>query len=180
MHEIVTVVETLERRWPRLETRLPLETPEFKFPYGGAGQFIWPRVVVALQDNDTENRLPEFAVAENYYGIRIGALEALADKWPDETTRTLLEERPVQDEDAYPLSWSKNTSVLQLRSIPPFVVESWRPNLDRRGRSWAFFSKVYSLSARLSSAGARSASVLRRYEQEVQSRDTTNVLLMPI
>ncbi len=101
MDEIADAVEVIGSRWPGVKGRLPLATPKFAWP-GGGGMRIWPRIVVAFQDADRRAGLCEFAIGGSSPEFRAGALEALVEKWPDQTTRDLLAQRAVQDDDGSP------------------------------------------------------------------------------
>jgi energy-coupling factor transporter ATP-binding protein EcfA2 len=95
-----------EIAWPRrgyVKQRIMSVIPEL-IGYN-CGQLFFPQLFAIVSDHRgeldplvgcTEGRSPD--------AIRSAALQALADKWPDETTRKLLEERAVQDENDYPRS----------------------------------------------------------------------------
>lgn len=93
-----------EVSWPSVEyvkNRILSVLPELS-PYCTAQTFL-PRLFAIVSDNRgdldplinwTLGRAPDF--------VRSAALHALADKWPDDATRTLLTERAVQDENDGP------------------------------------------------------------------------------
>ncbi len=64
-------------------------------------QGIWEALseIGGLEDTDSRAVLQNFATHASHH--RIDALETLAEKWPDETTRELLAERAVQDGSEY-------------------------------------------------------------------------------
>jgi GTPase SAR1 family protein len=101
MEEIADAAEVIGPRWPGLKERLPLETPVFGWA-GSGGMRVWPRVVVAFESADRKSGLREFTLNGSEPGLRVGAMKALAEKWPDESTRDLLTQRAVHDDSAFP------------------------------------------------------------------------------
>jgi HEAT repeat protein len=57
-------------------------------------------VVVALEGADS-SAVSRLAATGGYYGVRSGAVRLLAEKWPDQTTRDLLAQRAVRDDNEY-------------------------------------------------------------------------------
>src|SRR6185295_12965825 len=100
MRELIDVLETIGPRWPGVACFMPLRIPKFNYSAGGAGQFIWARVIVTLGGVDS-SVVSRLATTGTYYGVRSGAMRLLAEKWSDQTTRDLLTERSVQDDNEY-------------------------------------------------------------------------------
>ena len=146
MDEIADAVEAIGSRWPGVKGRLPLATPKFGWP-GGGGMRIWPRIVVAFQDADRRAGLCEFAMGGSSPEFRAGALEALVEKWPDQTTRDLLALRAVQDDDGGPRSvalqalagkWPDQTTrdLLALRAVQDDNADNRRRALQVLADKW--------------------------------------------
>jgi len=69
------------------------------FPEFGYGPFFWPHLVASvIADRDLVNKLAVTTRGKRSYRVRVGALQALAEKWPDQTTYDLLVERAAQDD----------------------------------------------------------------------------------
>ncbi|MEM9366019.1 MAG: NACHT domain-containing protein, partial [Planctomycetota bacterium] len=67
----------------------------------GSAELYWPQFVAAVSNDRTV--VEQFASFPEF-GLRKGAIQALAEKWPDETTRELLQQRAVQDDHEDPRS----------------------------------------------------------------------------
>ena len=101
MEELIEALEGVGSRWPGVAEFVPLSSPEFKNWVGGAGQFFWARLVAAVEGDNTA-RVRELIFINRHYGVRSGAIQLLAEKWPDEATRDLLTERAVEDGHVIP------------------------------------------------------------------------------
>jgi hypothetical protein len=98
LDELIDAIESVGTRWPGAARFLPLSVPTFMYSNGG-GQFIWARLVAAIEGNVARERIHMFVSKSEYYEVRAGAITLLAVKWPDEATRNLLTDRAVQDKD---------------------------------------------------------------------------------
>ena len=105
MDDLRSACEELGERWPGrsvlsgLESSILKDANEYTW-----GEDLWPYLIAYV----SANRKAVWALAQTTEGTADGiyyrraAYEVLADKWPDETTRTLLAERAVQDRDQEP------------------------------------------------------------------------------
>ncbi|MEM8643138.1 MAG: HEAT repeat domain-containing protein [Cyanobacteria bacterium P01_G01_bin.54] len=89
--EILDAVKEVGLRWPgKLQ---PLKPIKWKALHMTA-QSTWPRVFAAIRgDREYITILSNDAL----WAIRSGALQALTETWPDETTRQLLSQRAIED-----------------------------------------------------------------------------------
>jgi energy-coupling factor transporter ATP-binding protein EcfA2 len=90
--EITDAANALNVPWPGLsdiphKNRLPSQLWQ---------SFHWPKMIAAvLRDRSIIQQLG----LANDWAVQWGAIEVLAEKWPDETTRRFLTERAVEDAD---------------------------------------------------------------------------------
>jgi len=101
---VVPACRELGARWPGRDEldRVALSQLD-EFIEIGYGQLFWPWLVAFVSAN--RRLVNDLACSECEIGgalCRNAALRALAEKWPDETTRRLLSERAVQDENRGP------------------------------------------------------------------------------
>jgi len=96
LQEVTDSANELSVRWPG-QRDVPYKS---KLPsIEGWHHVYWPKFAAAvLRDRSAIREL----VMSEQWAVRWGAIEALAEKWPDETTRKLLEERALQDERGRP------------------------------------------------------------------------------
>ncbi len=96
--ELLSACNAFGPRWPRpgqIEEQMLSEAPKNLTD----SVYLWAEFCVAIRpDQDVARALVE---DRNHYRVRENAIRALSEKWPDETTRKLLAERAVQDEDKY-------------------------------------------------------------------------------
>jgi NACHT domain len=104
LDDLIDAIESVGPRWPGASRFLPLSVPNFRYRRGGGGQFVWARLVAALEGDMSGEGTRVLASEREYDGVRAGAIALLAEKWPDKTTRKLLAERAVQDRDQQPRS----------------------------------------------------------------------------
>jgi hypothetical protein len=97
LEDLVKASGEIGTRWPGHGQLDRIALPQLKsFSFGGTGRSYWASLIA----NVTENRSIVVALAtsrEEEGAFRYGAVRALAEKWPDNTTRTLLIERAIQD-----------------------------------------------------------------------------------
>jgi len=90
--------------WPSreyLQERIMLKIPELDGPT--CGQSFFAKLFVVVSDGQEElHGLIDCTLGSSAHVVRGAALEALAAKWPDETTRALLTRRGVQDDNDRP------------------------------------------------------------------------------
>ena len=103
--QILHACKEIGERWPGRDM---LEKYEKSMLDGAgfleAGEEFWPHLLAWVLGKREAVRLLAYTTNGHRGGTsyRQGALNALAERWPDETTRKLLEERAVQDEDEDP------------------------------------------------------------------------------
>lgn len=122
MNDLLRACREIGTRWPGHEelSEVALSTVG-KLPVWLNGEWFWPHLVAYV----TADRKLVTEISSTTKGTdggrfyRAEALSALAEKWPDERTRTLLTERAVQDEQSNPRSaalralgekWPDNTT----------------------------------------------------------------------
>ncbi len=93
LNELLAVSREVGARWPGT-TKLPsdLSLPSAE----GWHHVVWPKFLAWIC-SDRNLILP--LVSCDQSTVRWGAVEALAEKWPDDETRALLAQRAVQDDD---------------------------------------------------------------------------------
>jgi len=89
--EMQDATESLNVAWPGqrnipYKSRLPSEM--------NLHHFFWPKVIAAILRNRS---ITQELVTSEQWAIRVGAIEVLARKWPDEATRALLTSCAVRD-----------------------------------------------------------------------------------
>jgi energy-coupling factor transporter ATP-binding protein EcfA2 len=102
--ELLPACKEIGERWPGKESlRKRIVSQLQRFRENEWGQEFWPRFVAYLlsdRDSIAELALTEEGPAGGSH-VRAAALDVMAEKWPDEETRSLLEERAVQDADGH-------------------------------------------------------------------------------
>jgi energy-coupling factor transporter ATP-binding protein EcfA2 len=96
LQEIVDAADSLTVAWPGqrnipYKSRLPSEMD--------LHHLFWPKVITAILKNRSITQ--ELIISEQW-ASRAGAIQVLAEKWPDETTRTLLTDSAVRDRHTFP------------------------------------------------------------------------------
>ncbi|HKS21497.1 MAG TPA: HEAT repeat domain-containing protein [Thermoanaerobaculia bacterium] len=92
--DFIAVSRELGPRWPGIGDVDMKTVPHFKWRVGGGRD--WASVVAnILPDRELITGL----VASEYPMVRTGGFSALVEKWPDQTTRDLLAQRAVQDDN---------------------------------------------------------------------------------
>jgi len=91
LQEILDATDSLSVGWPGqrnipYKSNLPSEM--------NSHHVFWPKVIAAILKNRS---ITQELVTSEQWAIRMGAIEVLAQKWPDEATRTLLTSRAVRD-----------------------------------------------------------------------------------
>ena len=107
MEQLLPACKDLGERWPGRDMLVTFKGSTLDgVTHFGWGEDFWPHFIASvLGSRDAVKWLAyatEGAIEGAYY--RSAALQALADKWPDDTTRKLLEERAVKDEGDGPRS----------------------------------------------------------------------------
>ena len=99
---LMSAVRELGARWPGREwlcTQIQSVPLEIK----GRGVLLWPQLVAdVLCDRSINESYSHQTYTASVFGIsafRCAALQALAEKWPDDRTRELLQERAVEDDE---------------------------------------------------------------------------------
>ncbi len=96
LEETVNAANEIATRWPG-QRQIPFK---LELPAGAHWHHtFWPKFVGAVLGK--RSVIVEL-VKSMQYMVRWGAIETLAEKWPDETTRKLLAERAVQDKGGGP------------------------------------------------------------------------------
>lgn len=96
LQEVTESANELSVRWPG-QRDIPYKTA---LPSQAWWHHVyWPKFAAAVLRDQSAIR--DLAISEQW-AVRWGAIEALAEKWPDETTRTFLAERAFQDADESP------------------------------------------------------------------------------
>ena len=95
--EIVAAARDIGPRWPgksafRFSNQIPSSTPYYHHWY-------WPLFLAATFEK--RGWIVKLVRCDDW-DVRRGAIQALAENWPDKTTQKLLAERAVQDEDDTP------------------------------------------------------------------------------
>ncbi len=95
--ELLAAIRETQSPWPGGETIRSTAIARIGDVKEGnwAARYLPMFVVYAAAQRETQMPFLQSTI----YGLRCGALQALAEKWPDETTRNLLAERAVQDEN---------------------------------------------------------------------------------
>jgi NACHT domain len=98
--KILPASQGLGERWP---TCKPLSERAFEIAesMAGWGDRTWPEFLATVDPNRS---VFEQFQQRSKWPLRASALRALADKWPDEATRALLEQRTVEDDHYNPRS----------------------------------------------------------------------------
>ncbi len=104
MNEFLPACRELGTRWPGKDQLKKLTLSQLDhFREIGSGLHFWPYLVAQVTANrEAVRELTHTARGKWVELTRGAALGALAEKWPDQTTRELLAQRAVQDEDRYP------------------------------------------------------------------------------
>ncbi len=93
--DLLAAANELGPRWPGQAHRL--QTPQWGKRFGW-GQMNWPRFLAArFRERDTIVAI----VKDGSPWTRTGAIRALVETWPDDSTRKLLAERAVKDESRF-------------------------------------------------------------------------------
>jgi len=95
-NEFADACRELGTLWPGREALANLAVSSGSDMRAGYGRHFWPHFVA----NVTANRgyVTRLCLTQESPFYRLSAIGVLAEKWPDETTRTLLEHRAVQDD----------------------------------------------------------------------------------
>ena len=98
---LVAACRELGERWPsRHELRSVSMSQVHEFPRYGYGPYFWPHLVAhVLGDRTAVASLAVQTSGMRSQRYRSAALQALAEKWPDQTTRDLLAQRAVEAPD---------------------------------------------------------------------------------
>ncbi len=96
LKELLATSREVGARWSGT-TKLPSDLSLPSEPYWH--HVFWPRFLACVV-SDRNLILP--LVSCDQWAVRWGAVEALAEKWPDEATRALLAQRVVQDDNFAP------------------------------------------------------------------------------
>jgi len=96
--KILPASRGLGEKWP---TSKPLSDCAFEIAdsIAGWGDLSWPEFVATVDPN---RFVIEQFLRHSKWEFRASACRALAEKWPDEATRALLEQRAVQDDNDAP------------------------------------------------------------------------------
>ena len=105
MDQLLPACKELGERWPGRDMLVTFERSALDgVPNFGWGEDFWPPFIAAVLGSREAVKwladTTEGAIDGAFY--RSAALRALAEKWPDETTRKLLAERAVQDDNYVP------------------------------------------------------------------------------
>ncbi|HEY9096596.1 MAG TPA: HEAT repeat domain-containing protein, partial [Hydrogenophaga sp.] len=113
------------------------------------GQFVWPKFVASVLGDASLIRAMAVwdAKAKRPDWLRAAALESLAEKWPDESTRALLRSRAVEDQATYPRSAALRTlaktwpdestrELLRARAVEDQDADSRRAALQSLAKTW--------------------------------------------
>ncbi len=96
LNVVIPACNVLGSRWPRRST-MPPRDDEVEMSWNLRNPYV--ELLTAIEPNRIAVEL--IATGKGDDILKPPALLALSEKWPDETTRKLLEERAVQDEDGY-------------------------------------------------------------------------------
>jgi hypothetical protein len=110
--DLTSAWRELGTRWPGHEGLEQVALTQLDhFPKHGFGGYVWPYLIGYVTGNrGTINELVISTKGEASTTTRGSAMQKLAEQWPDETTRALLTERAVRDQD-----WSpRSTALLKL------------------------------------------------------------------
>ena len=105
--DVLTASQELGERWPGKQRLLQVAITQIsEFATEAVGFYGWPRFVAAVaSDRDLVIQLCVVGgSAFRVFRIRESAIEELAEKWPDQTTRDLLAQRALQDDNYEPRS----------------------------------------------------------------------------
>ncbi len=92
--DIISLCEGIGFDWPGVRKFL-FQLPEFE---SGSGANAWPKIVAALDQSADRKRFQQLGITGEEPGVRAGALQVMAERWPDDETHSLLRQRAVTDE----------------------------------------------------------------------------------
>ena len=134
--DLVTAASDVGKRWPgksafRFSGQHPTGSEYFH-------HWRWAHFLSAVFEQ--RSWIQQLATCEGW-DVRRGAIEVLAGKWPDQTTRELLEQRAVQDDNEYTRGaalqalaeqWPDQTTLRLLESQVSSFEEEWiRRGIER-------------------------------------------------
>ena len=123
MEQLLPACLELGMRWPGGKMSLSIhERREFSTAEFGSGEYFWPLFLGSVTGSRAAVRQLADAKEGSLSGApyRAAAQWALAEKWPDKTTRDLLAQRAVQDEH-----WAPRLAALQA------LAEKWPDQTTR-------------------------------------------------